>query len=160
MSGPKHGIQMPTSIETECVLYSRVCSDLWCWLVPVLATSCGVCPHASPYLLLGHLGMPTNLATFLEETDNDQRTMRLTNQHCAHHTSGHLRIPSFLFYLYARQHLVLRYTRMPLELASGTTEHLAVSHEVPNSIGGSDLINRWSSVVFTNKNIKKRLYHH
>ncbi|CAK9066743.1 unnamed protein product [Durusdinium trenchii] len=38
-------------------------------------------------------------------------------------------IPSFLFYLYARQHLVLRYTRMPLELASGTTEHLAVSHE-------------------------------
>eukprot|EP00435_Cladocopium_sp_Y103_P059189 s57_g21.t1 len=39
-------------------------------------------------------------------------------------------IPCFLFYLYVRQHLVLRYTRMPLELSCGSkSEPLAVSHE-------------------------------
>eukprot|EP00434_Breviolum_minutum_P025625 symbB.v1.2.022642.t1/scaffold2018.1/size92264/2 len=39
-------------------------------------------------------------------------------------------IPCFLFYLYARQHLVLRYSRMPLELTRGSkSEHLAVSHQ-------------------------------
>ena len=40
------------------------------------------------------------------------------------------RIPCFLLYLYARQHLVLRYSRMPLELTRGSKrEHLAVSHQ-------------------------------
>ena len=40
------------------------------------------------------------------------------------------RIPCFLLYLYARQHLVLRYSRMPLELTQGSkSEHLAVSHQ-------------------------------
>eukprot|EP00434_Breviolum_minutum_P025627 symbB.v1.2.022644.t1/scaffold2018.1/size92264/4 len=39
-------------------------------------------------------------------------------------------IPCFLLYLYARQHLVLRYSRMPLELTRGSkSEHLAVSHQ-------------------------------
>jgi len=39
-------------------------------------------------------------------------------------------IPCFLLYLYARQHLVLRYSRMPLELTRGSKrEHLAVSHQ-------------------------------
>eukprot|EP00434_Breviolum_minutum_P025626 symbB.v1.2.022643.t1/scaffold2018.1/size92264/3 len=39
-------------------------------------------------------------------------------------------IPCFLLYLYARQHWVLRYSRMPLELTRGSkSEHLAVSHQ-------------------------------
>ena len=40
------------------------------------------------------------------------------------------RIPCFLFYLYVRQHLVLRYTRMPLELSGSKSEPLALSQEV------------------------------
>lgn len=38
-------------------------------------------------------------------------------------------IPCFLFYLYVRQHLVLRYTRMPLELSDSKSEPLALSQE-------------------------------
>ena len=45
------------------------------------------------------------------------------------------RIPCFLFYLYARQHLVLRYSRMPLELTGGSkSEHLAVSHQARHNV--------------------------